>query len=94
MALTALEQDTISRGMQAARQLVDTVKPALEGLNVIYNGAGGVKETVTQEDLDSYAAYSGLTKSQLDDGMYAMTATLLADLTAAFAQLQQLAARA
>lgn len=53
-----------------------------------------MKETVDQADLDSDPSLSGLTKAQLDDAMYVMTATIRAALTNSYTQLAHLAARA
>lgn len=94
MAITALESNTVSRGLAAAKLVVQSLYPVLHELNIIYDSAGGVKSTLTQEELDSVASFSGLTKAQLDDGMYALTATLKAAVEGAFTALAQLSARA
>lgn len=94
MAATPLELDTVSRGMLAAKKLLDEVKPVLDLLNVIYDAAGGVKETLTQAELDAVTSFSGLTKAQLDDGMFALTSTVKTAITNAYTQLAALAARA
>ncbi len=94
MALTALESNTVSRGLAAAKKVLDEVKPVLDSLNAIYDSGGGAKTTITQQNLDLVPSFSGLTKQQLDDGMYALTATLRTDIASAYAQLAQLAARA
>lgn len=93
MSLTALEQNTISRSINAAKYLVEVLKPVLDELNVIYDSSGGLKTTITQGNMDTVASFSGLTKGQLDDGMYALTATIRGDLVNAYTQLAQLAAR-
>jgi hypothetical protein len=93
MALSRLESDTISRGLAAAREVLMGLQPTLQGLRVIYDGAGGVKETLTQDALDTIPSLSGLTKQQLDDGMYALTSVLLTDIETSYAQLAQLASR-
>lgn len=93
MALTRLEQDTLSKGMGAARLIIEQLKPIIDGLNILYDSAGGVKETLTQADLDTVANYSGLTKQQVDDGMYVLTATLRDGVNNAYTQLLHLAAR-
>lgn len=94
MALTALEQNTVIRGLQIAKKVIEELKPAVDALNIIYDAEGGVKTTLTQEDLDGVAIFSGLTKAQLDDGMYVLTAVLKTDISNGFTQLIQLAARA
>lgn len=93
VALTALEQNCVSRGIQAAAKVVRELQPLLAELNIIYDSAGGAKTTITQANLDLVPAFSGITKQQLDDGMYALTATLRGDILTAFGQLAQLAAR-
>ena len=93
MALTALEKATIGEGIQAARKIINELKPVLDRLNVIYDANTGAKVTITQNNLDLVADYSGLTKAQLDDGMYVLTATLRADIVNAYTQLVQLGSR-
>lgn len=94
MPLNQLELDTISRGCQAAKKVLDEVKPVLDQLNVIYDSAGGVKSTVSQADLNEFPQFSGLTEGQLDDGFFVLTATLREALANGFTQLAHLAARA
>ena len=94
MALTTLEQNTISIGCKQAKLLIEQVKPILDGLNAIFDADGGVKSTVTQQNLDAAAFLSGLTVQQLNDGFYALTTTIKGDLNTAITQLAQLAARA
>lgn len=93
MAITALESDTVTRGCQAARRVLD-LYASLHELNILYDSAGGLKATITQAELDSVTSFSGLTKTQLDDGMFALTATLKGAIDGAFTALTQLAARA
>lgn len=92
--MTALESNTISLSLQAAKKVLDELKPIIDRLNIIYDSAGGVKETITQEELDAVASFSGLTKAQLDDGMFALTAVLRTDIANSYSALAQLAARA
>lgn len=94
MALTALESNTVSRGLQAAKKVVDELKPVIDSLNIIYDSAGGAKTTITQQNLDLVPSFSGITKAQLDDGMFALTATLRTAINDAYTQLVQLSARA
>jgi hypothetical protein len=94
MALSKLGQDAVSRACQTAQVVLETVKPVLDALDILYNSAGGLKSTIQQADLDAIPSFSGLTKQQLDDGLFALTATLKTDITNAFTQLEQLAARA
>lgn len=92
--LTKLELETIKKGFVTARIVLDSVKPLVDQMNIVYDSAGGVKATTTQEDLDSQTDFSGLTKTQLDDGMYALTSTLKTAIDGAVTQLTQLSARA
>jgi hypothetical protein len=94
MALSRLEQDTVSHGFAAAKLALDQLYPALHELNVIYDSGGGAKTTIDQPGLDAIASFSGLTKTQLDDGMFALTSTLKTAIDNAYTQLAQLAARA
>ena len=93
MALSILEKQTITKGCQAAKKVLEEVLPILNNLNVIYDSAGGVKTTITQQNMDLDPTLSGLTKQQLDDGMFALTSTLKNDMTTAFSQLAEIAAR-
>lgn len=95
--MTALKQNAVSRAIAAASQLV-AVKALLDRLNVDFNGAVGLNPGtantgITQADLDSVASFSGLTTQQLQDGVFALTSTVLAALDSAFVNLEQLAAR-
>lgn len=94
MAITVLEENTVSRGAGAASTVIHTLYPVLKDLNILYDSQGGVKETLTQQELDSVASFSGITKQQVDDGMFALTSTLRTAIEAAYAQLSELAARA
>jgi len=93
MAMAALEQNAISRAMNAAAKIIREVYPVAHELNVLYDSQGGLKTTISQEDLDS-VPLSGLTKQQLDDGLYAITATLKGAIEGAYTALAELAARA
>lgn len=93
MALTPLETNTVSRGMQLAKYLVEQLKPVLDELNVIYDADGGVKSTITQQNLDLVPGFSGLTKQQLDDAYYVLTSVVRTDLDNGLSQLSKLAAR-
>lgn len=93
MALTALESNTVSKGLAAAKYIIETLKPVLDELNIIYDSTGGAKTTITQGNLDLVPSFSNLTKTQLDDGMYVLTTTLKTDIASAYTQLAQLAAR-
>lgn len=91
--LSQLESSTIVKGLATAQVVLDTIKPALDRMNAIYDSANGAKTTITQAALDAEPSLSGLTKQQLDDGMFALTATLKGAIDSAESQLEQLAAR-
>lgn len=94
MALSRLEASTITQGIQIAKRLVEDVYPLLLRLDVVYHGVGNVKNTVTQANLDATPAVSGLTKQELDDGMYAAAATVRAAIGDSYTALVDLASRA
>lgn len=93
MALNRVGQDTISKGAQTAQTFIDLIG-LLDQLNVLYDSAGGIKETTTQEELDEIASLAGITKAQLDDAMYQLTAIIRPALHDGFTALAHLAARA
>lgn len=93
MSISILEQNTVQTAANLARKLVEQIKPLLDELDVIYNSAGGVSSTLTQASLDGVAAFSGITKAQVDDGLFALTSTLKGDIATAYSQLAKLAAR-
>jgi hypothetical protein len=93
VALTPLGQDTISRAMQQAKVLLEQLKPILDELDVVYNSSGGLHDTIVQGDLDAIPSYSGLTKTQLDDGMFVLTSTIKGEINTAYSQLAELATR-
>ena len=93
MPMSQLENDTLAKTFAVAKQLLLDLQPKLASLQEIYDSAGGVKTTLTQAELDEVAALSGLTKTQVDVGLYAMTSGILPALEAGYAALAQLAAR-
>ncbi len=94
MSLSKLELETVKKAFVTARIVLDSLKPLVDQLNVIYDSEGGAKSTITQQNLDADSSLSGLTKAQLDAGCYALTATLKGAIDAAVTQLTQLSARA
>lgn len=90
-AMTIVVQDMISHGAQVAEQ-IRALKGTLEELNILYDGQ--YKALLVQDDLDSVPSYSGITKQQLDDGMYFLTSVLLPAVNTSYTQLVDLAARA
>ena len=93
MPMSQLEADTISKSCAVAKTLLLDLLPKLQGLQAIYDSAGGVKTTLTQAEMDEVAVLSGLTKAQLDDALFAMTGAILTGITNAYPGLAQVAAR-
>jgi len=93
MSITTLESNTVSNGIKACNLVLQQLKPLLDSLDAIYNAAGGVKETLTQDDLDGVTSFSNLTKAQVDDAMYALTSSIKGAIDSAYSQLAELAAR-
>lgn len=93
MPMTTLESDSISKMCAIAKQLLADVQPKLESLRAIYDSAGGVKETLTQEEMDEVPALSGLTKTQLDDAAFVMTGAILSGIENGYNGLAAVAAR-
>jgi hypothetical protein len=93
MPMSTLERDTLAKSFSVSKQLLLDIQPKLAGLQQIYDSAGGVKETLTQAELDEIAELSGLTTQQVTDGLYALTTVLLPAIEAGYPALAQLAAR-
>jgi len=93
MSISTLEYDTVNSIAALAKQTINELEPRLRELQQIYDASGGVKETLTQEELDEVAAFSDLSKTTLDDAAYALTTVLLPAITAGYAALAQVAAR-
>lgn len=93
MALTTLETTTVNRTAAVSRKLLEEVKPVLDMLDVIYNAVGGVGDTIPDPSPDLEAAFSGLTKTQLDDALFVLTGAVKTAITDGYAALAQLAAR-
>ena len=93
MPMSTLERDTVAKTCAVTKLLLYDIQPKLTELKEIYDSGGGVKETLTQEDLDAEEALSGITKAQIDDALYVLTTTLLPAVNAGYASLAQLAAR-
>ena len=93
MPMSQLEADTIARMCAICKQLLADIQPRLESLRSIYDSAGGVKETLTQAELDENPALSGLTKQQLDDAAFVMTGALLTGIENGYNGLAAVAAR-
>jgi hypothetical protein len=93
MPLSSLELNVIRNAILTANKIITEVKPVLDSMNIIYDSGGGAKTTITQQNMDAYSNLSGLTKQQLDDGLFALTGTIRGDLVNAYSQLAELAAR-
>jgi hypothetical protein len=93
MTMSALEYDTLVTAAGVCRQVLSDLQPKLQGLKQIYDAEGGVKSTLTQDEMDEVAALSGLTKAQADDAIYALTAVMLPAIEAGYTAMAQMAAR-
>jgi hypothetical protein len=94
MPLSQLEHDTVSKLCALTKNVLADWQPRLASLNEVYNATGGVKETLSQDELDEVAVFSDLSKTTLDDAAYALTTTILPAITNSFPSLAQVAARA
>lgn len=93
MAMNALEYDTLNMAFAMCRMIINDLQPRLLALQQQYDSAGGVKETLTQQEMDEVAALSGLTKAQADDGLYALTTVMLPAITNSYPALSTMASR-
>lgn len=93
MPMSQLELDTLSKIFAIAKQVIADIHPKLASLAQIYDSAGGMSETLTQEELDEIVSLSGLTKQQVDDGVYVLTTLMLPAIQNGYPALAQLAAR-
>jgi len=93
MAITQLEFDVVNSIAALCKQVISELEPKLSELQQLYDATGGVKESLTQEELDEIAVFSDLSKTTLDDAAYALTTTILPAITNSFPSLAQVAAR-
>ena len=94
MPMTTLEADTLNAAFAICKMVITDLQPRLQAIQQQYDSGGGVKSTLTQEDLDEATnTLSGLTKQQVDDGLYVLTAILLPGITQGYASLAGLASR-
>jgi len=91
--MSTLERDTLAKSFAVTKQLLLDIQPKLAGLAQIFDSVGGVKTTLTQEELDEVAELSGLTVDQVSDGMYVLTTLILPAITQGYPALAQLSAR-
>jgi hypothetical protein len=93
MSMSQLEYDTVNVIAAICKQVINELEPKLAELQQLYDASGGVKESLTQEELDEIAVFSDLSKTTLDDAAYALTTTILPAITNSFPALAQVAAR-
>lgn len=93
MPMSQLETDTLSKSFAVCKTLLNDLQPKLASLAQIYDSVGGVKETLTQAELDEVPELSGLTTTQVQDGLYVLTTLLLPAIQQGYPALSQLAAR-
>lgn len=93
MPMSTLEYDVLQSAFALCKMVMTDLHPRLLALQQQYDSAGGVKETLTQADLDEATVLSGLTKQAVDDGAYVLTTVLLPGITNGYAALSQLASR-
>jgi hypothetical protein len=94
MSMSQLEYDVVNAIAAICKQVINELEPKLSELQQLYDATGGVKETLSQEELDEIAVFSDLSKTTLDDAAYALTTTILPAITNSFPALAQVAARA
>lgn len=93
MPMSQLEKDTLSKSFALCKTVLYDLQPKLGSLAQLYDAAGGVKTTLTDEELTEVAELSGLTKQQVDDGLYVLTTLLLPAIEQGYPSLVPLAAR-
>lgn len=93
MTMNPLEFDTLNAAFAVSRIILNDLQPKLLFLQQQYDAEGGVKSTLTQQEMDEVTALSGLTKQQTDDGLYALTAVMLPAITQTYVALSVLASR-
>lgn len=86
MALNAMDQDTVSRGLRLIKLLHDNIAE-MNDVNVLFDAEGGLKARYTQADLDAIAGFFGMTTGQFNDAMYVVTGLVLPLLNANRTQL-------
>jgi len=74
--LNMLQIQVINSAFNQCRLLTDTMLPQLERTDILCNGAAKVLLGITQADLDSSGAFSGMTIQQLNDIIFALSATV------------------
>jgi hypothetical protein len=87
------EHDVLAKSFAVSKTVLNDLQPKLASLQQLYDAAGGVGTTLTQEELDEVAELSGLTVQQVTDGMYVLTTIILPGIVQGYPALAQLAAR-
>jgi len=90
--MSTLEHDVLAKEFALCKNVLADLQPRLASLNELYNSAGGVKETLTQTEMDEVPELSGLQKTTVDDAVFALSNVLTA-IDAAYPSLAQCAAR-
>lgn len=93
MAITTLEYDLVNNAAQVCSMILSDLQPKLANFQQLYDSAGGISSTLTQEELDSIPAFSGLTVQQVTDAMYVLTTALLPAIESGYNALSALGAR-
>lgn len=93
MAITTLEYDPVNNAAQVCSMILSELQPKLANFQQLYDSAGGVGSTLTQEELDSVPAFSGLTVAQVTDALYVLTTVLLPGIESGYGALSTLGAR-
>lgn len=93
MAMTTLEYDLVYNAAQVCSMILSDLQPKLASFQQLYDSAGGIRETLTQADLDSVPALSALTVAQVTDALYVLTTVLLPGITSGYTALSALGAR-
>lgn len=93
MSMSQLEYDVVNAIAAICKTVINELEPKLSEIQQLYDASGGVKESLSQEELDEIAAFSELSKTTLDDAAYALTTTILPAITNSFPSLAQVAAR-
>lgn len=91
MPLSQLEANIVRTGADMAKMIL-FLKDKADKMAVDYDSnPDGAKYTIDQNGLDAVPAYVGLTKTELDDAMYAITSTFRTAIAAATTPLEKLA---
>lgn len=90
MALNTAQQNVLRLAQQKAAAL-RAMRADLDQLNILWNGALNYKGAVDQPSLDAIPSFNGITVQQVQDGLFALTSTVLNDINTADTQLAVIA---